>query len=53
MENITKEVFFTFCETCAHKDRLEDKLPCNECLNTFYRADSHRPIFYEGKDGKK
>lgn len=50
MENKTKEVYFAFCTTCIHKDKSEHEEPCNECLQVFYRPDSHKPIYYESEE---
>ena len=51
MENATKEVYFCECQTCVHFEKDETEKPCCDCLATFHRPDSHKPLYYEGKDG--
>lgn len=47
MEDQYKEVYFTYCNTCKHRDKNETDDPCNECLTNFMRLYSHKPINYE------
>lgn len=44
----TKEVYFTYCNTCDHKQVLEKDEPCNECLNNPVNEFSHFPVNYSG-----
>lgn len=51
MENKQKEVFFwEYCKTCEHCDTPEDQDPCNECLNEPSNENSHKPVYWRGKD---
>lgn len=51
MTNQTKEVYFELCEQCVHYPRKESESPCDECMTVFYRPDSHKPIYFEEKEG--
>lgn len=42
-----KEVYFNYCEMCIYWKHKEGEDPCDMCLQTPCREDSHRPIFYE------
>ena len=42
-----KIVDFGLCETCVHKNTMDDEDPCYECLSVPAREDSHTPIKYE------
>ena len=44
----TKEVYFTYCNTCDHKQVLEKDEPCFTCLKQGYNEYSHYPIKYSG-----
>ncbi|MBP5597726.1 MAG: hypothetical protein J6Y02_20310 [Pseudobutyrivibrio sp.] len=49
-----KEVKFAiYCPLCVYTDTPETEDPCNECLATPAREDSHRPEKYKPKDEKK
>lgn len=50
MTNQTKEVYFTFCKICVHYQQKESESPCDECLQVFYRPDSHKPLYFEEKE---
>ena len=42
-----KEVYFEqYCKTCTNKDVKETEDPCNECLTTGSRPESHKPAKY-------
>lgn len=48
MEYKKKEVLFVdYCYTCKNNDKNEDEDPCNECLTTPARENSHKPLKYE------
>lgn len=50
MEERAKEVFFgLYCNSCKHENSTEDNDPCDECLATPSRPDSHKPIKWEEK----
>lgn len=43
-----KEVYFhLYCSNCKHSDKKEYEDPCNECLNSECREDSHKPLMYQ------
>lgn len=49
MDNF-KEIYFSeYCSTCEHKDVSETEEPCNECLTTPARQESHKPEQYKEK----
>lgn len=49
-----KEVDFAkYCKKCRHFDTQEYEDPCNECLENPAMQDSHKPLNFEEKDGKK
>lgn len=45
-----KEVDFTKCKRCIHYEKHEDEEPCSECLEIYFRWDSHTPVFYESEE---
>lgn len=47
MDENMKEVYFTYCNTCKHKDADQADDICHECLNTPARQYSHKPINWE------
>lgn len=52
MENadyIEKEVYFTYCETCKHKELADTECPCFECLDSPTNMLSHKPVKWEEK----
>lgn len=45
MNNRRKEVFFDmYCKTCKYYKQASYLHPCNDCLNTPYNEDSHKPV---------
>lgn len=38
--------FEKYCHTCKYRKVLETDDPCNECLTTPARFESHRPVNY-------
>ena len=49
-----KEVYFDkYCKTCKHKKLKETEEPCDECLGEPLNRNTHRPVKYEEKKGKK
>lgn len=54
MESNLKEVYFDqYCKTCLHKDTAEKDEPCFECLAEPANVDSHKPVKWVEKPGKK
>lgn len=52
MNNRRKEVFFDmYCKTCKYYKQASYLHPCNDCLNTPYNEDSHKPVNW--KEGKR
>lgn len=52
MNNRRKEVFFDmYCKTCKYYKQASYLHPCNDCLNTPYNEDSHKPVNW--KEGEK
>lgn len=50
--NRKKEVFFdVYCKTCKFYEQASYLHPCNDCLNTPYNEDSHKPVNW--KEGEK
>ena len=46
-----KEVYFDkYCSKCVHKDVDEEELPCDECLATPARDDSHKPEYFKEEE---
>lgn len=39
--------FDLFCSKCRHEDVVATEEPCNKCLGTPVREDSHTPINFE------
>ena len=49
-EEIYKEVYFDrYCERCEHFPEEDGKDPCNECLENFVNAYSHKPVNFKEK----
>lgn len=43
-----KEVFFDeYCKHCKYWGCKDDDDPCDECLNTPYNENSHKPINFK------
>lgn len=42
--------FDIYCDSCKHHELAGFEDPCDECLDTTYVEDSHKP-FYHKKDG--
>ena len=54
MDGGMKEVYFEqYCKTCVNRDIKETEDPCNECLTTSARENSHKPIRYVESMKKK
>lgn len=52
MNNRRKEVFYDiYCKTCKYYKQASYLNPCNDCLNTPYNEDSHKPVNW--KEGEK
>lgn len=49
MEDIYKEVYFTFCKTCKFEENGEDEEPCDECLQNPVNLYSHKPVNWKEK----
>mgnify|MGYP004623218659 FL=1 len=52
----TKVKFINFehyCRLCEHESIDSTKEPCNECLGTPVRSDSHTPINFKRKERRK
>lgn len=47
MDENMKEVYFTYCNVCKHKDVKQEEDPCHECLNIPMRQFSHKPEYFE------
>lgn len=43
-------LFDVFCEYCVNKDTPETEDPCNDCLQSEAKEDSHKPMFYKRND---
>lgn len=53
-ENNMKEVYYDqYCKTCEHSSKAEDDEPCRECLDEPARPESHKPLKWEEKIGRK
>lgn len=53
MEDHTKEVRFDeYCKDCEHYELEETEDPCNECLNEPCNINSHKPVFWKGKENE-
>lgn len=50
-----KEVFYDiYCKTCKYYKQASYLHPCNDCLNTPYNEDSHKPVNWkEGENSDK
>ena len=47
----TKEVRFDeYCIKCKNYEKSEAEDPCWDCLNQGWNIDSHKPIYWEGKE---
>lgn len=47
MESKKKEAWFwMYCKHCALKNKTEEHPVCDECLNSPYNEDSHKPVNY-------
>lgn len=42
--------FYIWCPSCKHYTKLGTEEPCNECLETPAREDSHKPEKWEAKE---
>lgn len=43
-----KEVYFgDYCPKCIYKDKVEDKEPCCDCLDSPSNVDSHKPLYFK------
>lgn len=47
-----QEVYFTYCNSCKHKEKKDYETPCDECLSNSTNLYSHRPVKWEAKDKK-
>lgn len=53
MEDRYKEVCFgQYCESCRHRDKLENEYPCDECLEEPINLYTNKPVRYEEMDRK-
>lgn len=52
-ENLKEVRFDQWCPKCLHKDTAEKDEPCFECLAEPANVDSHKPVKYVEKPGKK
>lgn len=51
MDDNYKEVYFDrYCKTCKYEKLDENDDPCNECLGTGANLNSHKPVYWEGKE---
>lgn len=49
-----KEVYFhEYCKKCRYVKTKGNEEPCNECLGEPLNLNTHRPVKYEEKKGKK
>lgn len=49
----TKEVRFDeYCPKCVNYEKSESEDPCWDCLNQGWNYDSHKPLYFEEKEGK-
>ena len=47
-----KEVYFgDYCKTCKYEKNPESEDPCYDCLNESVNEDSHKPVYWEDKNG--
>lgn len=46
MEDQYKEVYFTYCNTCKHRNLPQADDPCHECLGEPVNLYSHKPVNY-------
>ena len=52
--NKTKEVnYYAYCDKCEYFEVDEGDDPCNECLTYFMNIDSHVPVNFKEKKGRK
>lgn len=47
-----KEVYYK-CAECKYEEKPEYESPCDECLETPVREDSHTPICFKKKEKEK
>ena len=53
MEHQMKFVEFDiYCPRCKHQNLAETQDPCNECLGTSAREDTHIPEYWEAENKK-
>ena len=46
-----KEVYFReYCPRCRFKNRLEEQVPCCDCLETPFNYASHKPEKFQEDD---
>lgn len=50
MEDIEFVDFEKYCKTCKHRDLIESKDPCNECLDNPVNYNSEKPVKYEEEE---
>ena len=49
-----KEVdFAAYCQKCENKKLSESESPCDECLDTPARQDSHKPLYFKEATNEK
>ena len=50
--NNTKEVYFNeYCPKCKNYEKSESDDPCWDCLDEPFNVDSHKPLFFDAKEG--
>ena len=49
-----KEVYFAdYCHKCEYIHKNEDEEPCDECLNSPFNTDSHKPTYFKEATNEK
>lgn len=52
MDENFEVLFDVYCGSCKHWDKPGFFEPCNECLGNPVNSNSHKPIYYEEKQGE-
>ena len=52
-DNLQEVYFDQYCKNCKHSSKKEDEDPCYDCLKNPYNLESHKPVYFKERRGKK
>ena len=50
MDNEKMVFFDKYCTSCKHEAVNEEDDPCDECLRSYAKENSHKPLKWEAKE---